>query len=192
MGGAVCSNELTPRTYGKNNDQFPSVLEYEVPAFVTDKAYKDPETHTAVLDVPTDETVYSLWIGTNDLGNDAFLTDSQVKGKTIVNYVDCVLASLEKLYSAGARYFVLMNVIPLNYVPQYALPQAGGLKATPFFQDKPSNITAVSYRVMEQVTLVNDAFKYRVPYELLIAKKFPGARFANYDVWGLVSYFFHA
>jgi len=189
VGGAVCSNEITPRIFKSINGYFPSVIDYEVPAFIADKTYIHPENDTAALDVPTDETVYAMWIGTNDLGNDAFLTDSQVKGKTLVDYVDCVFESLEKLHSAGAKYFVLLNNIPLNYVPQYALPQNGGVRESEYFQNKPKNITQVSHRVMEQVMLVNDAFKYRTPYELKIANRYPGARFALFDVWSLVRSF---
>jgi hypothetical protein len=96
---------------------FPSVLEYEVPAFIADKAVTDPFTDARLLDIPPDRTAYALWIGTNDLGNNAFLTHSQIKGKTLINYVDCIFESLEKVYAAGGRHFVLMNVIPLNLLP---------------------------------------------------------------------------
>jgi len=126
-----------------------------------------------------------MWIGTNDLGNDAFLTDSQVKGKTLVDYADCVYDSFQKLYETGARYFILMNVIPLNLAPQYALPEDGGVLVDKYFHDKPANTTAVSYKMMEQVVTVNDIFKYRTPFELLIAKRYPGAHFAIFDVWKL-------
>jgi hypothetical protein len=34
----------------------------------------------------------------------------------------------------------------------------------------------------EYTTLVNSLFTYRTPYELLVAKRYPGASFAVYDV----------
>jgi hypothetical protein len=62
---------------------------YVIPAFLADQAYKNDST--PFLDIPSDESVYAMWVGTNDLGNGAFLTDSQIAGKTIVDYMDCVI-----------------------------------------------------------------------------------------------------
>lgn len=157
---------------------------------MADKAVTGPTTDTtAPINIKDDKTVYAIWIGTNDLGNDAFLTDSQVKGKQITDYIDCVYASLEKIYAAGGRWFVLMNVIPLNLTPQYAPPSDGGATATVFFKDKANyNSTELSYRMMEQVGLVNEAFQYRTPFEVKLARdKFKEANFANFDVHSLVS-----
>ena len=159
---------------------------YEIPAFLADQAYKEPDSGVAFLDVPSDETAYALWIGTNDLGNGAFLTDSQIPGKTIVDYVDCVYQAMDRLYTAGARFFVLLNVIPLNLTPLYGLPGAGGLAATKFWKDKPANTTEISYRMQKEVLLVDDDFKYRTPYETKIANRYPGAEIAVFDVWNLV------
>ena len=44
---------------------------------------------------------------------------------------------------------------------------------------------------MEQVATVNDIFKYRTPYEVALAGKYPGAEFALFDVHQLVSLVFH-
>ncbi|TLD36471.1 carbohydrate esterase family 16 protein [Venturia nashicola] len=190
VSGAVCSNDITPRIYlSQFNFLFPSVLEYEVPAFLADKAFVGPTTNTtAPITIDDDKTVYTIWIGTNDLGNDAFLTDSQVKGKQITDYIDCVYASLQKIYAAGGRWFILMNVIPSNIIPQYALPSNGGAIATSFFQDKAKfNSTEVSYRMMGQVGLVNQAFQYRTPFEVKLGDKFKGANFAYFDVNSLFS-----
>lgn len=140
------------------------------------------------MDINDDKTVYTIWIGTNDLGNNAFLTDSQMKGKLITDYIDCVYASLEKIYAAGGRWFVLMNVIPLNLTPQYALPSTGGVSADKYFRDKATkNLTEISYRMMEQVALVNEAFKYRTPFDVMVGGRFRDANFANFDVHSLVS-----
>ncbi|QDS69671.1 hypothetical protein FKW77_009558 [Venturia effusa] len=190
VSGAVCSNTITPRTFLSQIDLlFPSVLEYEIPAFLADKAFTGPSTSTtAPINIDDSRTVYAIWIGTNDLGNDAFLTDSQVQGKQITDYIDCVYESLERVYAAGGRWFVLMNVIPLNLAPQYALPSDGGAATTRYFADKTSfNSTEISYRMMDQVGLVNEAFRYRTPFEVKLGDKFKEARFANFDVHSLVS-----
>ncbi len=164
-------------------------MEYEVPAFLADKAFTGPSTNiTAPLDINDGKTVYAIWIRTNDLGNDAFLTDSQVKGKQITDYIDCVYASLEKIYAAGGRWFVLMNVIPLNLAPQYALPSNGGVRVDKYFKNKAEkNLTEISYRMLEQVGLVNEAFEYRTPFEVKIGNRFKDANFARFDVHSLVS-----
>lgn len=132
-------------------------------------------------------TVYSFWIGTNDLGNYAFLTDSQVNGTNIEDYVDCVYDQVDSVYNNGGRYFVLMNIAPLNLAPLYATPSTGGVGANQYWPDKSSNITEISYRMMEQVVNVNAVYKYRTPYEVEVSRRYPGAHFAVFDVHDLVS-----
>ncbi|KAL1966150.1 hypothetical protein VTN77DRAFT_4702 [Rasamsonia byssochlamydoides] len=186
VSGAVCSNYITPRIYSTINADFPSVLEYEVPAYIADSKYITPNG-TRFLNILPQETVYSIWIGTNDLGVDAFLTDSQVAGKTIPDYIECVYSALDRVYANGARYFVLMNVAPLQLAPLYATAANGGVGANNYWPDKPSNWTEISYRMWESVATVNDVYKYQTPYELLVAKRYPGAHFAVMDINALIS-----
>lgn len=75
----MCSNDITPRFFALINEDFPSVKEYEVPAFIADSEYVEPNG-TKFLTIPADETVYAMWDGTNDLGYYAFIQDEQVKG----------------------------------------------------------------------------------------------------------------
>lgn len=184
VSGAVCSNEITPRTFSSINAPFPSVLEYEVSAFLADSKHK--VSGKRFLHIPPRETVYSIWIGTNDLGNYAFITDSQVKDKTIPDYINCVYSVLDRVYASGGRYFVLMNLAPLQLAPLYATPENGGVGANHYWPDKPYNLTLTSYRMWEQVATVNHVFQYQTPYELLVARRYPGARFAVMDMYGLV------
>lgn len=114
VSGAVCSNEITPRTF--TTFDFPAVREYEVPAFIADSKYIEPNGSKFMIN-PPDETVYIIWIGTNDLGVDALLTDSQVPGTNIVSYLDCVYEQLQTVYENGARNFVILNAAPLNLTP---------------------------------------------------------------------------
>jgi hypothetical protein len=185
VSGAVCSNNITPRTFAAIDAPFPAVEQYEIPAYIADSGYVD-DNGTKFLDIPQDETVYSIFIGTNDLGNYAFISDSQVAGTTIVNYTDCVFQSIQSLYDSGARYFVLQNVAPLYLNPQYGLPGKGGLATTQYWPDKPSNITEISYKMLEYVSLVNAVFKYETPYLTEVVKQFPGAHVAVMDINGLV------
>ena len=186
VSGAVCSNDITPRTFSYINAPFPAVEQYEVPAYIADSQYIEPNGTKFMAD-PAGSTVYSIWIGTNDLGNYAFITDSQVAGTNIVNYTECVYNQLQRVYDNGGRYFVLQNVAPLNLAPLYGLPSAGGVGANQYWQDKPSNLTEISYRMMEQVMTVNAIFKYETPYVVELTARFPDAHFAVMDMHGLVS-----
>jgi hypothetical protein len=186
VSGAVCSNAITPRFFSAIDAPFPAVKEYEVPAFIADSHYVDRKTHKPALDIPSSQTVYAIWIGTNDLGNYAFLTDSQVKGKTLVDYVNCVYGAIDSLYRNGARNFVIMNVAPLQLLPQYAVPEAGGRPATQYWPDKKGNLTEISYRIWENVVTVNDIYAYKTPYELKVAHRYPGAEIALFDTYSLV------
>lgn len=127
-----------------------------------------------------------MWIGTNDLGEDAFITDSQVSGKTIPDYIDCIYQVFDQIYDNGGRYFVLMNNAPLQLSPLYATPENNGVRLNHYWPNKPENITEVSYRMWEQVATANSVFQYRTPFELLVKRRYPGASFAVMDMYSLV------
>ncbi|KAL1592316.1 hypothetical protein SLS60_011393 [Paraconiothyrium brasiliense] len=190
VSGAVCSNSITPRWWSTVNAPFPDIINYELPAYISDSNYVSPNG-TAFFTGTPDTTVYAIWIGTNDVGNNAFLTDSQVAGTKLSDYVDCVYDVVDGLYQSGARYFVLLNLAPLNLVPQYALPADGGLNSTKFFPDKPSfaggNITEISYRMLETVDTVNSIYAYRTPFETKVNNTWPGVNIANFDVNALIT-----
>lgn len=180
MSGADCSKEITPRIEPSTKIPYPSVLEYEVPAYLADSASQRP---------PPESTVYAIWIGTNDIGYQGFLTDSQNRNSTVAAYINCVYRALDNIYYSGARNFVLMNLAPLHLAPLYAVPEKGGVtgKESQYWSWKSGNLTEISYRMREQVVTLNQVFDYRTPYELLIAKRYPGASFAVMDTFGLVS-----
>ena len=94
--GAVCSNNLTLKP-------FPPVMESQVPLFLEEKANR-------TLHLNQDETVYTLWIGTNDVGVGALLTGDQTKGVTVVDTVGCAVNWVRTLYQNGARNFIFQNV----------------------------------------------------------------------------------
>ncbi|KAF1983326.1 carbohydrate esterase family 16 protein [Aulographum hederae CBS 113979] len=191
VSGAVCSNNITPRSSSIPKAPFKDMATYAVPTFIKDLAYAKslPQNETNdILECYPDNTVYSLWIGTNDLGNDGFITDSQLPNKTIPDYLDCVYQQIEELYeNAGARYFVLMNAAPLHLAPQYALPERGGLPSTDFWGNKGTNLTEISFRMKGQVGLVNEAFGWRTPGERLVEGKWDGLKIAVFDVGALMT-----
>lgn len=186
VSGAVCSNKITPRYFSAIKAPFPDIAGYELPAFIADSQHRSANGTKFFTGTPKD-SVYAIWIGTNDLGNNAFLTDSQVQGKTLKDYVDCVYSNIDTLYKNGARNFVLLNLAPLQLLPQYATPANGGLTATKFFPDKGSNITEISYRIHEAVTTTNQIFAYRTPFEAEIAERWDDAKIADFDVNALIT-----
>lgn len=127
VAGAVCDNNIVYRYLASVFGPFPDVV-YEVNAFIADVKYinESTKTNTLYTDRRSDNTVYSIWIGTNDLGEGAFLTDSSNNGTTIVDYVDCVYDRLDSVYKTGGRYFVIMNNAPLQLSPLYGMPGLDG------------------------------------------------------------------
>lgn len=187
MSGAVCSNKVTPRNFAAINAPFPDIEGYELPAFVADSKFQYPNG-SKFFTGKASSTAYAIWIGTNDLGNDAFLTDSQVPGKTVADYMNCVYAQISRLYANGGRYFVLLNLAPLDLLPQYALPENGGLPFTQFFPDKPTkNATEIHGRMQATVAALNQVYAYRTPFEAQLNHTWRGAHIANFDVNALMT-----
>lgn len=75
ISGATCSNEIVSRYFAAINKPFPSVIDDEIPSFIADVG-----AETLYLNRTAENTVYALWIGTNDLGFGGFLSDSQAPG----------------------------------------------------------------------------------------------------------------
>jgi len=66
-------------------------------------------TNTLYTNREADNTVYSIWIGTNDLGVKALLMDNRTTGTNITTFIECVFQAFDLICSTEARYFVLMN-----------------------------------------------------------------------------------
>lgn len=176
VSGASCSNRLTPR--GADVD----IESYEMPAFYADVNYTSPNG-SHVINIDPSTTIYTMWIGTNDLGNDTYLTDGATPGTTIVDYLDCVYDQIGKISASpiNGEYLVLLNVAPLQLVPMYQLPNISGL------DEGWPNATEIYYRMWEQVALVNEAYEWRTLGEVLIKKRYGNMKIAVYDVNRLVS-----
>lgn len=85
ISGATCSNKIVSRYFGAIKKPFPSVMDDEIPSFKADVGVE------ALYGNRTAEnTVYAMWIGTNDLGYTGFLSDSQAPGTDITSFVECV------------------------------------------------------------------------------------------------------
>ena len=191
MSGAVCSNDITPRIFSSINADFPAIEQYEIPAFLADKTAINNETGEATFTpaLTAKDAVYAIWIGTNDLGADTFLNDAEVPGTTLVNFTDCTLQAVDQLYASGARYIIVMSVPPVNLAPMYQTAAEGGRLPNQYWKDPPLplNQTAIHEQMAEYIATSNNVWKYQIPYETLIAKKYPGANLAYFNVNQLVS-----
>ncbi|CAN8102604.1 unnamed protein product [Discula destructiva] len=187
VSGATCSNEIISRHFSAINKPFPSVVDDQLPSFVADVGVATLyENRTA------ENTVYALWIGTNDLGYGAFLTDSQAPGTNITTYIDCVWSVFDTIYSTGGRRFVLLNTAPLQLSPMYAAQSNGGSGDNQYWANKTLyNETEYQYKMLEYTQLVNRVFDYGVVYQTLAEKRWPGATVDIFDVNSLLTDIYH-
>ncbi|KAL2158886.1 hypothetical protein VTH06DRAFT_2916 [Thermothelomyces fergusii] len=183
VSGAVCSDKIVSRYFNVINRSFPAILDDEIPSFEADVVFKSLYPHRTPQD-----TVYAVWIGTNDLGWDAFLSDSQTPGATISDFVNCVFDVLDHVYKTGGRRFVILNTAPLERFPLYALPENGGTLDSQFWKTKTNyNITQYNQKIREYSTSVNTMLEYGVPVAATLKKRWPGATVDLFDVHSLLN-----
>ncbi|GJJ09979.1 hypothetical protein Clacol_004204 [Clathrus columnatus] len=103
--GATCNQDLTPRT-------FPAVFQDEIPAFLN--ATENGKEFNA------EETLFTLWIGTNDVGVGELITGQAMPGVSIVNTSECAVDWVQTMYGHGARNFFFQNMVPLDHVVLYS------------------------------------------------------------------------
>lgn len=183
VSGATCSNDIVARYLAGINRTFPAVLEDELPSFVADIQFE-----TLYANRTAENTVYALWIGTNDLGYGALLTDSQAPGTNITSYIDCIWTVFDTIYATGGRRFVLLNTAPLQLAPLYTPQSVGGIGDNQFWPNKTLyNETEYQYKILEYTQLVDRIFDYGVPFEMLVKGRWPDATFDIFDVNSLIT-----
>lgn len=177
VSGAVCSNDLTSRIYPAINRTFPGIDDYELPAFKADFPKNSPKLNVH-------ETLFTIWIGTNDIGGDAIISGLPNVGLT--NYTSCVIDLMADLYGYGARNFALLNLAPLEHAPLYAPDNEGGFSGpSAFWMTKGDNATDISTRMRDLTQGGNEIYKYRIPFEVATGS-LKGAKVAVVDTYGLV------
>lgn len=181
FGGATCSRRITNRPFPMLGQPVPGVLEDEIKTFKADLAFEDEVYENGRK---AENTVYALWIGTNDLG--MFLFDSNEPGTTISEAVECVWEVLDRIYESGGRRFVLFSVPPLEISPLYNLPELGGATDSIQWPDKMKyNITEYKIKMKQYSTSMNTMLEYGGPFGL-VRKRWPGAKLSFFDVHGLM------
>jgi len=72
------------------------------------------------LGVSIPSTVFSIWIGGNDVGSNGLLGGNQAPGITIDDVTRCsTIAWVNAMYNLGARNFLFQNMIPFQLTPMY-------------------------------------------------------------------------
>ncbi|CAH0058231.1 unnamed protein product [Clonostachys solani] len=177
FSGATCSKDIVERYVPGLGIAFPTILEQEIPAFEADLGFD-----TLYPNREADNTVYAIMIGANDLGISGYLSDSQAPGSTVQRFVDCVWDVLDKLYASGGRFFVVMNVMPLEITPLYKSVGKGGLEFSTLFPTKPDiNSTLYEQRIFQSTSSANDLFSIGGPFHLKPKNRWPGATLAIFD-----------
>ncbi|KAK7688808.1 hypothetical protein QCA50_008348 [Cerrena zonata] len=163
--GATCSNNLTFAP-------FLSVAEGQIPAYVSQK-------NSGEINVPPEETIYTIWIGTNDLGANNILSGQQAPGVTVVDTTTCAVNWAKTLYDTGARNFLFQNMIPLQKVPMYQ-PNAYPNR----YWTAARNTTAWSLEMAELVNAGNTMARLMLKE---LTPTLPGAHVGLFDSYALFS-----
>ncbi|KAI0340169.1 hypothetical protein BDW22DRAFT_445718 [Trametopsis cervina] len=162
---AVCSEKLTPRS-----TRGPGILEDELPAYFNDTAsglYLDP-----------DSTIYTLWIGTNDLGPEGLLVGLNPPNTTIVDVSRCPLDWIKAIYDVGGRNFIIQNAAPLQYSVQY---QADGYLNGYWLI--PHNTTEWNIAIKQSIAAYNELVSLYL--QNLAHTELPGAHIGLFSSYGL-------
>ncbi|TFK97656.1 GDSL lipase/acylhydrolase [Pterulicium gracile] len=169
--GATCSNKIT-------NRPFPSLFESQLPTFFAQKA-------NGTVTVPADRTLYTLWIGTNDVGSNALLTTygNLGGGASIVDVTECAVGWVETMYQNGARNLLVQNMIPLNLIPTYS----NGTYPDRFWNLE-RNSTAWSLSMFNLVNAGNALSKALLTN---LAPKLKGAHVGIFDAYSLFLDMYH-
>lgn len=159
IAGTTCSNAIISLYLAAINAPLPDIVGAEIPTFKSDLSTDLYAGATA------ENTVYSVWIGTNNIGWGAFLSDSQAPGTNLTSHVECVWSVFDAIYESGGRCFVLFNNNALQLVPMYKPTDQGEAGDNQYWLNKTRyNTTEYAGKIMEYTTTVNTVFEYGVPY----------------------------
>ncbi|KAG6049475.1 hypothetical protein E4U17_006802 [Claviceps sp. LM77 group G4] len=182
VSGGMCSNNIDSRDLEAIHAPFPSVLEYQVPVFEQDILSRELYPRRRA-----DNTVYALWIGTNDVGVYGFLGDKNKENTTLTSYLDCNWQVFDHVYHAGGRHFVVLNIAPLRHAPMYASPGEYGPRNSVYAHDPAAYVVPeVSHKLHEYVTSINTMFEYGAAFNLAVKRRWPGATLSVFDVHTLM------
>ncbi|ATY65081.1 GDSL lipase acylhydrolase family [Cordyceps militaris] len=177
VAGSTCSQKVATQPARIIPGQAPTVLEYGIPAFEADLACP-----SFYVDRQPNNTVYAMWIGTNDLGVEGFLYDRNMPGTILADLVDCIWKSFDHIYRTGGRRFIVMNTVPLDKAPTYASFGSGGAGDNPVWPTKSKyNTTEYQHKMFQYSRAVNELLDNTSPVHLLVKRRWPGASITVFD-----------
>jgi len=94
--GGVCSQAITPNPFPDVN-----IVDTQLPDYFNSS-----------LNLNMSETLFTIWIGTNDLGVLGLLIGNNAPGASVVDTSACAVNVIKTLYDTGARNFLLQQVWP--------------------------------------------------------------------------------
>ncbi|KAJ7030105.1 GDSL lipase/esterase [Mycena alexandri] len=147
-GGAVCSNVLTPLS-GE-----PDVIGGQTDWFIQDHVSNNGTKHQK-LDMDPAEFVVIIYVGTNDVGLNSFVTDNQSATVSLADLAGCQLQTLRNLYALGARRFIVNSMIPLQLTRLYANISA----PTIYYPSPPHDGVVWNKRIFNFVHTMNTLLK---------------------------------
>ncbi|KAM4057933.1 acetylesterase [Hirsutella rhossiliensis] len=180
VAGAMCSDALVDRFADIIGGPFPSVLDYEVPAFEADVADAANRRRRNNSSHHRDDGDGSRLFPDRRRRR----ADNSVYA-TLASFADCVWAVFDRLHHAGGRRFVLVNQLPLELAPMYARPGVFGQGSARFLRDPAAhNVTEFRDKLRQYTTAVNTMFEYGVPFHL---RRWPDAVFSLLDAHAIVT-----
>ncbi|KAH8125843.1 carbohydrate esterase family 16 protein [Trichoderma asperelloides] len=109
-GGRVwlrCTNNIVPRTRATPKDIYTAILETAMPAWVADShSFTTASPGKKSYIGSTDNTLYAMWIGVNDIRKKNIFIDNQQPGTSLTTYTDCVFVAFDSIYRNGGRKFM--------------------------------------------------------------------------------------
>ncbi|KAG1838391.1 carbohydrate esterase family 16 protein [Suillus subalutaceus] len=145
-------------------------LGWQIPAYLN-------ETNNGTLELNPDETIYTIWIGTNDLGANALITGSDAPTTSIVEVRQCAIDVLKTLYESGARNFIMQNILPLDLTilySNYSYPNT--------YWNMERNTTGWNVYMTELVRAGNEITSLMLD---ALVPTLPDAHIASFDSYGL-------
>lgn len=194
IAGAVCNSEIVPIMFEGLDFAMPGVIDYELPMFQRDLDANRLGTDEPYFNPPLDaeSTVYAVWIGHNDLGNNGFISNKQAPGYTIQNVTNCVFESFDEIYRLGGRLFVVGTLLPLELTPLYANKTLNGLAAPSLWPEKEHlDQDLIANGIRSLTNAFNNILKYQTPFELKFAERYPDAHFAVFDGNSVIRNIYH-
>ncbi|KAJ6632150.1 GDSL lipase/acylhydrolase [Mycena sp. CBHHK59/15] len=161
--GATCSNNIT-------FSPWPSLFESQLPLYFAEKA-------NGTLKLDPHKTLYTLWIGTNDIGRNSLLTGTPGPQVSLVDTTACAVNWVNVLYASGARNFLFQNMLPLQHTVLYSANSYVN-----HYWTMQRNTTEWNVFMTELVKSANALFELRLQ---TMIPKLPGARIGLFDSYGL-------